>query len=421
MGRKKLKSGFYWRGGVVWVRTDPIDKLPRSTGCHDPEAAYLWRSVRERVATNPRYAASLTATLGDWILTMLALKKKTRAAGTLHMYGVKLGHFARVWGENPKAPFAVPLASINAARVDAYIDQRRDEEASSNTIARELTCLRQLLRHAKRAGAWDGDLAEVMPIGFSTEYVPVTRTLKLEHFPKLWKALADDDERAFVALALGFAMDVGDIERAQPGDYDKRRGVMMVRGTKNVSRAAEVPVLPHVRELVEWAVKRLPVSWPRASKALGEACTRAGIPHLSPKDLRRTAASWLVAAGADQRNVGRFLRHKSDAMVRRVYGQLTAEQVGKLLQSSAETLQSDTGPLGGIGRRRGFKKLPSPRLRAAQSDKSHSYEIGQAPSGAASRAESLQLHALALAALRVLSRRVLVVRGAVRKRGRRAG
>jgi integrase/recombinase XerC len=421
MGRKKLKSGFYWRGAVIWVRTDPIDKLPRSTGCHTPEAAYLWHAGRELVAVNPRYAASLAATLGEWILKMLALKQKTRSAGTLHMYGVKLGHLGRVWGENSKAPFAVSLASIDAGRVDAYIDQRRDEGAGSNTIARELTCLRQLLRHAKRAGAWDGDLDEVMPIGFSSEYVPVTRTLAFEDFPKLWKALQDDTERAFVALAIGFAMDVGDIERAELGDYDRRRGVLRVRGTKNTSRAAEVPVLPHVRKLVEWAVKRLPVSWPRASKGVGEACVRAGIPHLSPKDLRRTAASWLVAAGADQRNVGRFLRHGSDAMVRKVYGQLTAEQVGKLLTESAETLQSEHGPLGGIGRRRGFKKLSDPRQRAARTDNSHSYENEQVPSGAVSRAQSLQLHALALAAERVLSRRVLIVRGAVRRRGRRAG
>jgi integrase len=342
---KRLRSGFYRRGdggsGVIWVRTDPIDKLPRSTGARDPDAAYLWRAERERIASSPTYAASLAASFGDWVLKMIELKTATRSAGTVHMYGVKLGHFVRIWGD------AATLASVDAGAVDDFVTQRRKEGAGSNTISRELTCLRQLLRHAKRAGQYAADLDQVMPIGFSAEYVPVTRTLAFADFPKLWAALRDDTERAYVALALGLGMDHGDIERARSEDYDPARGVWKVRGTKTAVRAAEVPVLPHVRELVEFALPHLPISWPRASKGVGEACRRAGLHHLSPKDLRRTASSWLMASGADQTHVSRFLRHKGDAMVRKVYGQLSPEELGSLLTGSAETLQRSHGPLGG--------------------------------------------------------------------------
>lgn len=339
---KRLGRGFYWRGGIIWVRTDPIDKLPRSTGCRDPRAAELWRAERERVSVDPVYAASLTASLGVWVTNTLKRKTEERSAGTVHMYGVKLGHFVRLWGKD------AALASISPELVDDYISTRRSEGAASNTIARELTCLRQLLRLAKRGRAFRGDLAEVMPVAFAAEYEPVKRILRPSDLPALWQALRTDEERAWVALALSTAADASDIERATRADYDDARGVFMLHGTKTSTRAAEVPILAHVRELFEYALARLPVSWPRASKGLGEACKRAGLPHLSPKDLRRTAASWLIASGAPQPLVSRFLRHRNDAMVRTVYGQLQPEELGKLLATSAETLQSSARPLGGM-------------------------------------------------------------------------
>lgn len=385
---KKLRSGFYWRGSVIWVRTDPVDRKPRSTGCTDPEAAYLHDVERQRIAASPAYAASLAATFGEWVVKILSRKATERAAGTLHMYRVKLGHFVRIWGKDAQ------MASIQSGRIDDYIDQRRGEGAKNNTIARELSCLRQLLRHAKRAKQFPHDIAEVMPIGFSPEYEPVKRTLAREHLPLLWGALRDDNERAYVALAIGLGADHGDIERAERADYDPARGVMRVRGTKTDTRDAEVPVLPHVRELVEWAVDRLPVRWPRASHGVGAACKRAGIPHLSPKDLRRTASSWLMGAGADQTHVSRFLRHGSDAMVRLVYGQVSPTTLGNLLGPSAEALQSSpksNGPLGGIGRRRGFKR----RCEAGQGGDGQESSRGYAPeprrTSSSSRSESLQL------------------------------
>lgn len=335
----KLKRGYYWRGGVIWVRCDPVTRKPRSTSCRDTKAAELWRAEREKIASNPDYAASLTATLGTWVVKVLEKKRAERAEGTVHMYEVKLGHLVRLWGAD------LPLAGITSERVDEYISTRSAEGAKNNTIARELTGLRQILRHAKRGRAFHGTLDQILPVGFSAGYEPVKRTLARTDLPKLWAALRDDTERAWVGFVLATAADVGDVERALPTDYDPARNVVRIRGTKTDTRDDEVPILPHVQELFDFARTRLPISWPRASKGLGDACKRAGIPHLSPKDLRRTAASWLVAAGADQRNVGRFLRHKSDAMVRKVYGQLTATQLGALLESSSKTLQSTHGPL----------------------------------------------------------------------------
>jgi integrase len=366
--RPKLRRGFYWRKSTIWVRTDPVDGVQRSTKCSDPEAAYLWEAERQREAANPAHAAAKKATVRGAYRRALDVKAAKRSAGTLHMYGVKLGHVLRVFGaESSLSELGDPRA------IDRYMEQRAGEGAGANTIKRELTCLTQMLKLAKREGEFPYDIAGLMPVGFSAEYVPTKRTLKRADLPKLLAALPSDTERAWVCLAIAFAADVSDIEKMLPEHFDPASQQMHVQGTKTDTRDAWLPVLPQFAPLVAYAVPLLPVSWPHASGALGRACKRAGLPHLSPKDLRRTAASWLIADGANQSLVSRFLRHSSDAMVRKVYGQLTPAQLGGLLGKSngTETVQltvslegNEQEPAGNKakapwrnGRRRGLKRL----------------------------------------------------------------
>jgi integrase/recombinase XerC len=411
MGKQRLPKGFYWRGDIIWIRADPVTGERTSTRCHDAAAAKLWRSERERLASNPAHQASLTASVGEWVLKTIDFKRsRERADGTLHMYGVKLGHIVRLFGKDAS------LATITPGAVEDYIQQRSREGAKNNTISRELTCLRQMLKIAKRAKVYALDLDEVMPMDFSPEYKPVTRTLRLEDFPKLWAELPGDQERAWVAYALVTGADVGDVERAEPQDYDLARQVVRVRGTKTATRDAEVPIMPDMRELFEWAHARLPLSWPRASKGLGEACRRAGIPHLSPKDLRRTAASMLVAGGANISLVSRFLRHSSDTMARKVYGHVRPEELRSLLiqqtESGTETSRF-SWPLGEIGRRRGLKRLGAGETHAAIAgviaDLSGASGPESAPSGAEQSTQTshpIGVLALQLAAERVLGRTI---------------
>jgi integrase len=336
--RPKLRRGFYWREDVIWVRRDPIEQKRLSTRLSDPEAAYAWRAERERQATDKEYAASRRATVGSWVERMLELKGRSRSEGTLNMYETKLGHLSRIAGVERDKTGAVTrdvaLAAVDANFIDAYILQRSTEGAGNNTIARELTCIGQLLKHAWRAGEFLTDPRKVMPIGFSAGYKPVTRTLKRSDLPKLLAACTMDQQRAYICLSLAIGGDRVDVENARPEDYDRERQVIHVHGTKNEARDAEIPVVSTTRELLEYALPFMPISWPSASSNLGKVCRRAGIPHLSPKDLRRTASSWMVADGVDQSNVSRWMRHKDDQMVRKIYGQLTPDELGRLIAES---------------------------------------------------------------------------------------
>lgn len=57
------------------------------------------------------------------------------------------------------------------------------------------------------------------------------------------------------------------------------------------------------------------------------AVKRAGIPRITPHDLRHTAASFAVSSGANVKAVQRMLGHSSAAMTLDVYAELFDEDL----------------------------------------------------------------------------------------------
>lgn len=350
MGKPKLARGLYWRGPTIWVRRDPLDGGRRSTKLHDPKAGALWLAERERLAASPGYAASTRATIGEWVSRTIAFKRgRKKAEGTLHMYTIKLGHAIRLFG------LSSPLSVITPTSMDDYITKRTEEGAKNNTISRELTCIRQMLKLARRAGVFGLGLDEVMPVGFSAEYEPTTRRIKrMTSLRKLWAKLTVK-ERAWVSYALATGGDISDVERAEKDDFDRARWVVRMRGTKNKGRTASIPIPREFRKLFRVGHAHLPLSWPNVSKRLPEKAKLAGLGHLSPKDLRRSACSWLVEAGVTEDAVSRWMRHRDTTMVRRIYGKMAPEKLGAILDESVQRRHKESRPLGEIGKRGGFK------------------------------------------------------------------
>lgn len=331
------REGFYKRGEsrFWWCRTDPVTGKACSTGCTDLEAAKLWRAGRERLAADPAYAASLEATFGEWAQKFLASKRRDGSSkDTVDFYRWKLGHPLRFWGADRK------LATIDPTTFDEYVAQRRAETASDHTISREVDATIQALKLAKRAGVYSADLTTLRPPDLHASYVPRKRTLSRSEVARLRAHLSPIGD-AFVCVCLALGCRRSEALKLQPSDIDMAAGVAFIRGTKTEGAEREVPVLSVFRELLEAAMPMLPLDPSRrayVSVELRRACLKAGIPHASPNDLRRTHATWLLEAGVDRDVIRRLLGHTTTRLVDQVYGRPAPAALAALAEERLATV-----------------------------------------------------------------------------------
>lgn len=343
MAAKKdgLPAGFYNRGSIIWLRTDPISGKPKSTGSRTLAGARAFLERREELNANPVHKAAAQATVGQWAREICLIKRKTKSEATADMYDSKIGHAVRIFGQY------TPLVNIDAKAIDRYIGTRQGEGVKNNTIQRELTCIWQMLRHARRSGDYHLELSQVKPIGFSPNYVPRDTFLRPEELPLLLEALPPE-RAAWVCLALATAGDISDVERALPGDYDSTKQVMRMHGTKNRHRKNTIPVPDPLLPLLELALPYLPLSWPRVSKDLPELCEKLKITRVTPKDLRRTAGTWLSEMGVRIDTLGKFMRHGGTKVTFDVYDRARPEATGDAIREQVQKRYNSSGPLGGM-------------------------------------------------------------------------
>ena len=64
--------------------------------------------------------------------------------------------------------------------------------------------------------------------------------------------------------------------------------------------------------------------WENVCRDLAVACGKAKIPPVTPNDLRRTFASWLVQQGAPTFTVTKLMGHATEKMIHLTYGHLNA-------------------------------------------------------------------------------------------------
>jgi integrase len=340
--------GGYWRGRVAWIQFQGRRYSLRVT---DPEAALLAAQREHRKAADPAYEAAHERTLSDTAQDWLnaaptdANRRKPPAPETLTMYGVHIGHFVRLLGG------ATRLAAIDAAAVDRYIAARRREHigksekrtVGARTVDKELGTLRQILRYAMRRGWYHRPLEAVLPETAGGTYEPGTRWLPLEGV-RLLLAQLEAPRAATCAYIVATGADWSAVERAEQFDLGTRTWcsrTVLVRGTKNPKRWAEVPVLPFFGELLEqpraWLVARGSFPpWGNSVRDLAGACLRAGVPRVTPRDLRRSHGKILRARGVSPHLIGGMLRHSDSRMAELVYAAIEPEDLGRLVVADAK-------------------------------------------------------------------------------------
>jgi integrase len=330
------RDGLFKRGPIWWIRTDPVTGKAHSTRCRDIEAARAFRAERERLKTNPSYAASKTARLDKWIARVIASKEKQKKSpATIGVYRTKLGHWLRI------APNAL-LCEVLPPFVDAFVEKRRAEEVTDHTIRKEVDHLCIVMRAAERAGEYVGNVDALCPPDLHTGYEPRERALTREELFPLLEELKPE-LMAVVAVAVALGCRLSEIYRLTPADINWAAGIVLIRGTKTKKSLRRVPILSLFRELLEAAALYLPLGEEpnNLHRDIKAACARAGIANATPNDFRRTHATLLSEEGVDADVTRRLLGHTTRALVDRIYARPRPEALGKL----AETKLLSAAPL----------------------------------------------------------------------------
>ncbi len=326
MGERVFKRGDIW---YAWVPRPGGGVEKRSTNCTDKKAALVIAAKLERASVDPDYAAQNETETSHVLSSYLASRERLgRAEGTMHHVRVKSGHLLRLM---PR------MATLITHKVcEGYIDKRLGEGARRTTIKKELRVLKAALRLAGKNGLFKADPSNIIP-ELEDDYEPRTRFLEPWELVCLVLALGEDERAAMVALIVATGARLGEALRFQASDVVERDGLVFVkmRGTKTKKSKAEIPIVGPSVAVLRWALAHMNgptfAPWGNVRRDLAAACKRAGIKTCSPNDLRRTMATWLGQAGVGTDLIWRAMRHVDGRMTERVYGQMSSEDLGRLI------------------------------------------------------------------------------------------
>lgn len=254
----------------------------------------------------------------------MILSLHTKAEGTRDMYRKKGRRLLKTLG-NPW------VHEVDSTMLDKYITRRRSDEpehggAADHTIQKELITVRRALKFALKSKT----LHELPHWPeFSPDYTPRKVWLTVDQFEKLCAEL-EPERRLWASLAALAGCRAGEAERVAWEMVDFKANRIRVPGSKtDMSKDRPVPIAPALRarllEVPKASRRGLVVPhWGNVNRDLHAACVRAKVPKVSPNDLRRTFASWLVQNGAPTLTVAALMGHSTTRMIEKVYGKLTA-------------------------------------------------------------------------------------------------
>jgi integrase len=352
-GSLRYKARVKWHGRVVASRT-----FRRRSDALAWEQEQL-RRLRLGEWIDPRRGrASLESIADEWLRSRVTLKRTARETEEL------------VWRVHVKPRFGrAPIASITRAEVASWLGGLLTSGRSPSTARRYLATLRSILAYAVADDRVNINVAAVVKAPTNSQARREGMHLSTEQLHRL--ATVCGPPYGELVLVLGLAgLRWGELAGLQIGDlvFVPDRGLRLSQtvlssnstgelfiDTLKTKRGRTVPLVAELvpivdrwaagKELSEWLFtapeggplperswKRL-VSWSTAVK-------KAGVPGFRVHDLRHTAASLWLGAGADPKVVQRILGHASAAMTMDLYGHL----IDNNLWAAAERVGTLTGP-----------------------------------------------------------------------------
>jgi integrase/recombinase XerD len=243
------------------------------------------------------------------------------------------------------------LSTLDVAAVNAYMlrESRRVSVSSTQAAA---GVLRSFLGFLHVEAVIDRDLAVAVPTVAKWRLASLVRAVD----PVLLARLLGSCDRAttvgrrdfaIITLLSRLGLRIGEVAALRLGDLDWRAGELVISGKGE--RQERLPLPVDVGEaIVDWLRHGRPECATRyvfiRSRAprvglhptslngvVARACERAGVPVITAHQLRHTAATEMLRAGAGLREVGQVLRHRGSE-VTSIYAEVDRRALAALVQ-----------------------------------------------------------------------------------------
>jgi integrase len=330
-GEKRLSPYFHIR-----YRVNGRQKRER-TECTNQRAAesILRKRLEDVEAGRPTGPAIERTTLADvlgrrdehgQVVGGLLVDYFTNKRKSLPRVEDSIQHLKAFLGEHARA------RSIDEQRIAEYVAHRLTEGAANGTINRELTALKRGFRLAARSGR----VARVPYIAMLKEAAPRSGFVEREQLDAILAGLPEILRAVVMAAYLtGWRVaseiltrewrhvdfDAGWL-RLEPGETKNGDGRMFpltaeLRAVLEAQRAYTEDVGRATGRVVALVFHRRGKRVASFRRAWQAACAAAGLPHLIPHDLRRTAVRNLERAGVPRSTAMKLVGHVTESVYRR--------------------------------------------------------------------------------------------------------
>jgi integrase len=269
----------------------------------------------------------LSVVAADWLGSRSSVKRRTRESDEAAWRNYIAPRFGK-W----------PVSSITAAEVSSWVGSLVARGLAPSTATRALATLRSILAFAVADVRVQHNVAAAVRKPTSGRARREGQALTLDELARLTEACQGRYRDVVLVLALAglrwgelAGLQVGDLVSVPGPGLRLRRAVLAGGGggalyvdTLKNNRARTVPLVPDLVPIVDrWSAGKASDAWlfnaPRGgplresnwkrSVRWSAATSAAGVPGFRVHDLRHTAASVWLAAGADPKVVQRVLGH----------------------------------------------------------------------------------------------------------------
>ena len=262
-----------------------------------------------------------------------------RASSSREYLGVlrSFAAFATAWGEGSPSQLSPTLLLHYQAQLGRLAPTTRHHR---------LLLVRQFLRYLERSGLCQRGLPEVLRIQPLAPHHP-RPAISVAEQRRLIQAAPDQRSRLLIWLLLGTGARISEVLSCQGSSYQE--GLLYLCG-KTGTRS--VPLQEGLRRELEAHIaaagggdgplfrsRQGQLSDRRARELLLDCCHRAGLPPLSPHDLRHAACSRWLRAGIPVVVVSRTLGHSRPSTTWNHYASVTAQDLSRGLSSDPLELE----------------------------------------------------------------------------------